>query len=121
MYYNSIEDGCWSIKHIIKDNLFKNQDSMEERPIVTLSNKEAHDILEAIDEIENDYEDISSDYDFKDEEVDVLNNRISDLEFYEDIPDELATLLKQPNIDVGTVIELKETITKILKERGYNV
>ena len=37
------------------------------------------------------------------------------------IPDELATLLKQPNIDVGTVIELKEAITKILKERGYSV
>ena len=39
MYYNSIEDECWSIKHIIKDNLFENQDDMEERPIITLSNK----------------------------------------------------------------------------------
>ena len=121
MYYNSIEDECWSIKHIIKDNLFKNQDDMEERPIVTLSNREAHEILESIDGIENDYEDISSDYDSKEEEIDELNNKVSDLEFYEDIPDELAKLLSRSDFDVGTVIELQDAITKVLKDRGYSV
>ena len=119
MFYNNLEDECWDIKDIIKHNLLDENDI--ERPVVTLTNKEAHDILEKIDAIENEYDDMASDLESKNEEINDLENKVDDLEYYDNVPNELAKLLSHSDFDIGTVIELQESITKILKDRGYSI
>jgi len=119
MYYNNIEDSCWEIKDIIKENFLDEND--KEKDTFVLSKEDAHNILKKLREIENEADDLEADIDNKEDDISELEDRISDLEFYDDIPDELAMLLHDRNYDLGTVLELKETITNVLKKRGYNV
>ena len=119
MFYNNLEDECWDIKDIIKRNLLDDND--EEKETFMLTKEEAHDILNKLKDIEDEYDNMASDLDSKDEEITDLENRVDDLEYYDNVPDELAILFKYSNLDLGTVIELKEAIIPILKARGYSV
>ena len=119
MYNNSIEDSCWDIEDIIKKNFLDEND--KERDTFVLSKEDAHNILRKLREIENDADDMESDLDGEDDDIAELADSISDLEFYDKIPDELAMLLHDRNYDLGTVLEMKEAITNVLKKRGYNV
>lgn len=119
MFYNNLEDECWDIKDIIKRNLLDDED--KEKETFMLTKEEAHDILNKLKDIEDEYDDMVSDLDNKDEEIDELQSRIDELECYDNVPEELASLLNHTNIDLGTVIELKESIISILKAKGYNV
>ena len=118
MYYN-IEDTCWEIKDIIKENFLDEND--KEKDTFVLSKEDAHNILKKLREIENTADEMETDLDDKDDDISELEDRISDLEFYDDIPDELAMLLHDRNYDLGTVLEMQEAITNVLKKRGYNV
>ena len=119
MFYNNVEDECWDIKDIIKRNLLNEDD--EEKETFMLTKEEAHNILNKLKDIEDEYDDMVSDLEAKDEEITDLENKVEDLEYYDDVPEELARLLSRSDFDVGTVIELQEAITKVLKDRGYSV
>ena len=119
MFYNNLEDECWDIKDIIRRNLLNEDD--EEKETFMLTKEEAHDILNKLKDIEDEYDDMVSDLESKDEEITDLENKVEDLEYYDDVPNELAKLLSRSDFDVGTVIELQEAITKVLKGRGYSV
>jgi archaellum component FlaC len=110
-----MDDYTWDVEEIMG----LHDPERKENDIITLSKEDIKKIKEKLHDIEYLYEDVVSDNNSKDEEIEDLQNRIDD-SCYDYIPSEIGSLFVNNNYDLGTVIELKEKIEEILKKHGYN-
>ena len=91
MYNNSIEDTCWEITDIIKENFLDEND--KEKDTFVLSKEDAHNILKKLREIENEADDMEADIDNKEDDISDLEDSV---DFFDSNWDEqLFEVLKQ--------------------------
>ena len=119
MYYNNLEDECSDIKHLIKRNMRDDED--RKKDIIIFTEDECKEILRMIEKVEDEYTDMANELDCKESEISDLEDEIDSLKYHEDVPEELARLLDHGDLDLGTVQILEESISNILKARGYNI
>ncbi len=114
--YNAEFDDCiWDIKDIV--GMHHLDDTDKDKETFVLTRDDVDELKRKLDEMQSLYDDLASEADSKDDEIEDLQNRID--RCFETIPDRVGEMLNGSYFDVGTVMELEESITEILKKHGY--
>ena len=114
-YDDSFDDCIWEIHDIVGMHHLDDKDKNKETFV--LSREDVKKLQRQLDEMRDLYTNLASDADSKDDEIDELQDRLD--RCFETIPDRVGEMLNGSYFDVGTVMELEESITEILKKHGY--
>lgn len=103
-YNDDMDDYIWDIKDIIGmlDLNGKNKD----KETFVLSRDDVIKIKEKLDNIISLYNDLANDADFKDDEIDDLQDRLD--RSYQAIPERVGDMLNGSYFDTGTVLSVKK-------------
>ena len=114
-YDDSFDDAILEIKDII--GMLHIDDKDKDKEMFVLDRNDVKKIKDRLDELQSLYDNLASDADSKDDEIDEMQDRLD--RCFETIPDRVGEMLNGSYFDVGTVMELEESITEILKKHGY--
>ena len=114
-YDDSFDDAIWEIKDII--GMLHIDDKDKDKDTFVLDRNDVKKIKDRLDELQSLYDNLASDADSKDDEIDEMQDRLD--RCFETIPDRVGEMLNGSYFDVGTVMDLEESITEILKKHGY--
>ena len=114
-YDSSFDDTIWEIKDII--GMLHIDDKDKDKETFVLDRNDVEKIQDRLYELQSLYDNLASDADAKDDEIDEMQDRLD--RCFETIPDRVGDMLNGCYFDVGTVMELEESITEILKKHGY--
>jgi len=114
-YNDDFDDLLWAIRDIIGMHDLNGKDL--EKETFVLSRDDVGKIQTKLCDLLTLYEDLAQEADSKDDEIDDLQDRVD--RAYDNIPDSIGDMLNGSYLDVGTVMELEETITAVLKKHGY--
>lgn len=114
-YDDNIDDCIWDIKNTI--GMLDLEGKNKDKETFVLSREDVLSIKEKLNDIQSLYDNLASDADSKDDEIEELQNRLDCA--YETIPERVGEMLNGSNFDVGTVIDLENKISEVLKTHGY--
>lgn len=114
-YDDSFDDAIWEIKDTI--GMLHIDDKDKDKETFVIDRNDVEKIQDRLYELQSLYDNLASDADSKDDEIDELQDRLD--RCFETIPDRVGDMLNGCYFDVGTVMELEDSITEILKKHGY--